>query len=119
MEENPLRLFGSHMDNLQHQTFISERLVPLAGSADPASMSAGEPGLPTAFTWRGKPLAVAAVRRKWRETGLCRNGSNEAYLRKHWYEVEIADGRVARLYFERQGRPPNRRQRWWLYSIGE
>ena len=98
--------------------FVSEPIQPVVGTIDAAALATGGPGLPSEFVWRGKPLAIVAVRRSWRETGPCRNGSGEAYVRKHWFEVETAEGDRATLYFERQGRSPGTKKRWWLYTIG-
>ena len=69
------------------ERFVSEAIVPVTATYDTARMAAGEPGLPRAFTWRGRTVEVAAVLRSWRETGKCRHGSPELYVRKHWYEV--------------------------------
>ena len=97
--------------------FISEPITPVSGTADTAAMARGEPGLPEQFTWRGKPLVVTRQLRTWKDTGPCRHGSGESYVRKHWFEVETGDGSTARLYFERQQRGRNRMQRWWLHSM--
>lgn len=97
------------------QRFVSEPIRPVIETADAAAMATGEPGLPREFVWRGAPLAIARVLRSWRETGPCSHGSPEVYVRKHWYEVETASGRKARLYFDRQ--PRRRGDRWWLFSI--
>jgi hypothetical protein len=100
--------------------FIEEAVAPDPASFDTARMAAGEPGLPRRFTWRGRVVEVAEVRRTWRETGPCRHGSGEQYVRKHWYEVRTADGDVMTLYFERSTRRPGARRRsWWLHTIGE
>ena len=80
-------------------------------------MAAGEPGLPGAFVWRGRTIAIARVCRAWRETGPCRSGSPETYVRKHWYEVEAATGERLKLYCERQPRGGRRAPRWWLLSV--
>jgi len=97
--------------------FISERIRPLTEGADTAAMAAGGPGLSQAFKWRDETLGIATVLETWRESGPCTHGSGEAYARKHWFEVMTTTGRRARTYFERQGRPPDRRQRWWLFTI--
>jgi phosphoribosylglycinamide formyltransferase-1 len=81
-------------------------------------MARGQPGLPEQFTWNGKPFVIKKQLRTWKDTGPCRHGSGESYVRKHWFEVETGDGITARLYFERQQRGRNRMQRWWLHSMG-
>ena len=97
--------------------FVSEPLKPVVSTADPSAMAVGGPGLPHEFIWRGEPLGIAAVLRTWRETGPCKHGSSESYLRKHWFEVQTTSNRRARIYFERQPRGRNRMNRWWLFSI--
>jgi len=98
--------------------FISEPITPDTSTIDSARMARGEPGLARLFAWRGETLEVAEVLRVWRETGPCRHGSGERYVRKHWYEVKTTDGRTLKIYADRQPRPGSRsRQRWWLYSL--
>lgn len=101
------------------QRFVSEPIKPVVATADPGAMAAGGPGLPREFTWRGRTLGIAAVVRAWRETGPCKHGSSEVYVRKHWFEVETTAGQTAKLYFERQPRDRSRTRRWWLFSIDE
>jgi phosphoribosylglycinamide formyltransferase-1 len=99
--------------------FVSERIRPVVATIDSRAMATGGPGLPREFTWRGKPLVIAQVLKAWRETGPCTSGSAEAYVRKHWFEVETSDGRKARIYFDRQARDRDRTARWWLFSMEE
>lgn len=101
------------------EKFISEALKPVAATFDTARMAAGEPGLPGEFTWRGETIRVAKVRREWRETGPCRHGSGEQYVRKHWYEVADERGRTLEIYFERQPHGKQAKARWWLFSMEE
>jgi len=82
-------------------------------------MAAGEPGLPLKFIWRGATIEVANVLRIWHETGRCRHGSEELYVRKHWYEVGMPGAGVMKIYFERQPRRGRKGSRWWLFSITE
>ena len=77
---------------------------PVTETADTSRMAIGEPGLPRKFVWRGRTVTVTAVLRSWRETGKCRHGSPEMYVRKHWYEVVTASDGTMKLYFERQSR---------------
>ncbi len=100
------------------ERFVDEAIVPVIATADTSRMAAGEPGLPQQFLWRGRTVEVVAVLRSWRETGKCHHGSPELYVRKHWFEVETADG-VMRIYFERQPRRGKKEPRWWLFSIRE
>ena len=105
------------MKTEMEQKFVSEPIKPVVATADPDAMAGGGPGLPREFTWRGKILGIAGVLRTWRETGPCKHGSSESYVRKHWFEVETTTGRRAKIYFERQPRDGKRTNRWWLFSI--
>lgn len=97
--------------------FLSEPLEPVVALADTARMATGEPGLPARFRWRGRTLEVAGLLRSWRDTGPCRHGSGERYVRRHWYEVVTPDQTTLKIYFERSPRPGAKGPRWWLYSM--
>ena len=97
--------------------FVSEPIKPVVATADPEDMATGAPGLPREFVWRGETLGIAAVLRTWRETGPCKHGSSEEYVRKHWFAVRTTSNRTARIYFERQARGRKPTKRWWLFSI--
>ena len=100
------------------ERFISEPIKPLTETADTSRMAIGEPGLPKKFIWRERTIYVTAVLRSWRETGKCRHGSTEMYVRKHWYEVATESDGVMKIYFERQARRgKGRAARWWLFSV--
>ena len=99
------------------QKFISESIKPVIATADTNAMAAGGPALPREFTWRGNTLVIATVLHTWHETGPCRNGSPESYVRKHWFEVETTSNQKAKIYFERQARGRKLTRRWWLFSI--
>jgi phosphoribosylglycinamide formyltransferase-1 len=103
------------------ERFVSESIKPLTETADTSRMAIGEPGLPQKFVWRGRTIIVTAVLRSWRETGKCRHGSPDMYVRKHWYEVATESDGIMKLYFERQPRlgQKGKRARWWLFSIRE
>ncbi|HZF17387.1 MAG TPA: DUF6504 family protein [Steroidobacteraceae bacterium] len=101
-----------------NERLISEALTPATASSDTSRMAEGGPGLPSAFTWRGKPLAVKSVLRTWSDTGPCRNGSQERYVRKHWFEVITDEDVVMKVYFDRQPRGGANAPRWWLFSLG-
>ena len=97
--------------------FVSEPLIPVTATSDTSRMAIGEPGLPRQFLWRGRTVEITAVLRSWRETGKCRHGSAEMYVRKHWYEVAtVADGTMT-IYFDRHSRRGLKKARWWLLSI--
>jgi hypothetical protein len=97
--------------------FVCERLYPQSGSFDASGMAAGAPGVPREFGWRERRLIVSKVLRSWRETGPCRNGSGERYVRKHWFELWTEDGELVRVYFDRQARARDAAARWWLHSL--
>jgi phosphoribosylglycinamide formyltransferase-1 len=100
-----------------HKEFVSEPVIPAVGSFDVSPMTAGEPGLPLRFSWRGRGYEVARVLDKWRTTGPCKHGSGEQYVRRHWFRVETTDGSQMELYFDRQPRTTHRLQRWWLATV--
>lgn len=100
------------------EEFIAEAISPVPGALDTAGMTRGEPGLPRRFTWRGREYAVAEVLSRWKETGPCRHGSPELYVRKHWFQVRTQDGSVMKLFFERQPRSAREKsRRWWLHTV--
>jgi len=98
--------------------FIGEPIDPVKGTFDTRAMSRGEPGLPRRFRWRGQEYTVARVLETWKESGPCRHGSGELYLRKHWYRLATEDGVEMTVYFERRARSGHERTtRWWLYVV--
>ena len=100
------------------EEFVSEPIVPAEGTFDAAAMTRGEPGLPGRFLWREQEYSTADVLEAWKETGPCRSGGTERYLRKHWWRIKTGEGLEMTIYFERQ--PRSKRQnktRWWLYTI--
>jgi len=98
------------------EQFISEPIQPSAGSFDTRYMTAGTPGLPRTFHWRGKKYAVAQVQRVWRSTRPCLHGSGEQYTRRHWFEVNTTDGKTMKIYFDK-GLPGKRSPMGWhLFS---
>jgi phosphoribosylglycinamide formyltransferase-1 len=100
------------------EEFISEPIEPVAGTFNTTAMTRGEPALPERFKWRDKEYAVLDVLEAWKETGPCRSGSSEKYLRKQWYKIRTDSGPEMTLYFERQPRSKTRNKtRWWLYTI--
>jgi len=100
------------------EEFISEPIEPVAGTFDAAGMTRVEPGLPGRFVWRETEYAVADVIQAWKETGPCKSGAREQYLRKHWYKIKTDGGLEMTLYFERQARSKTQNKtRWWLYTI--
>ncbi|MFC1675627.1 DUF6504 family protein [Planctomycetota bacterium] len=86
------------------EKFISEPIKPVAGTFDTAPMAIGEPGLPARFLWRDTEYTVAKVLEKRKESGPCKSGSAEMYLRKHWFKIKCTDATEMTIYFERQPR---------------
>jgi phosphoribosylglycinamide formyltransferase-1 len=99
------------------EQFVGAAIQPVAGTVDASRMSAGEPGLPRQFRWGQRTVRVVRVLRNWRETGPCRHGSGERYVRKHWYEVLADSGETMKVYFERQPRSRRSKSRWWLFTV--
>ncbi len=100
------------------EKFICEQLTPVTATADTKAMARGEPGLPEVFIWRGSEYRITGVLKKWKTSGPCRNGSDEIYLRRHWYKVVTDGGLVMTLYFDRQAKDRSKpKARWWLYTI--
>jgi hypothetical protein len=92
--------------------FVSEPIVPGGTLLDASGPLAGAPALPSSFHWHDAVIEIAAVSRTWRSTKTDRG---DVYLKRHWYEVALADARTAVIYFDRaakRGAPP-----WWLYTI--
>lgn len=91
--------------------FVSEAIEPIGGF-DPETMSRGEPALPRGFRWRETDVLVGKLRSTKR--GL-KEDRGDIYLKRHYYEFETTDGRIAVVYFERQARAGA--PRWWLYTL--
>jgi len=102
-----------------HERFISEVIRPVIATCDTFRMALGEPGLPREFVWRGRVIQIEAVLRIWRETGKCRHGRPELYVRKHWFEVATTSNSTMKIYFDRQPHQVRKNDRWWLFTIRE
>lgn len=101
-----------------NEMFIGETITPQATAYDSASMTLGEPGVPTGFRWRKKNYTVLEVLEKWKEHGNCSHGSGERYLRKHWYRIRTSDGSEMKIYFQRQAKSKaQNKARWRLFSM--
>ena len=102
----------------QSEHLISETLTPLFGTMNPERMARGEPALPEKFLWRKEEHIVAEVLETWKETSACRSGSDEQYVRKHWFRLRTTKGLEMKVYFDRQPRSKGqRKQRWWVYTV--
>jgi len=98
--------------------FVGELIQPVRGAVDTRGMAQGEPGIPMRFVWREREYEVAEVVERWKETSRCSSGSDERYVRKHWFRIRTTTGEEMRIYFERQARSRRERKaRWWLYTV--
>lgn len=89
--------------------FVSAPLVVLSeGFVTAADGSA--PPVPSAFSWRDGEFHVSAVLRSWRST---KSDRGEAYLKRHWFELQTSEGAKIEVYYDRE----SRRNPWWLYTI--
>jgi hypothetical protein len=95
---------------------ISEPITPHARTFDTSSMGRGEPGLPSAFTWRGELFDVLERREAWKMSSR-EGGVGELYLRRHYYKLRMSDESVWTVYFVRQTpRSGDPKSRWFLYT---
>jgi len=98
--------------------FISQVVVPWAGSFEASVMARGEPGLPEGFDWQGQRYRILQRLEQWKESS--REGGRaggELYLRRHWYRLRMSDGSLWTVYCLRQA-PQGKaaRRRWVLYE---
>ena len=100
------------------EEFVSEAIEPVESTFNTARMATGEPGLPKRFTWRNREYEIADVLEQWKDSGPCKSGADEKYLRKHWYRIRTTDGTEMKIYFERQPRSKGQaKSRWWGYTV--
>jgi Family of unknown function (DUF6504) len=93
--------------------FVSRPLAP-AGDGFITPPSGNEPPVPRAFLWEGRRLVVSSVLRTWRSTKTDRG---DAYLKRHWFELQTEDGARVEVYYDREAR--RGAPAWWLYAIEE
>lgn len=109
------------MGSRTSEQFVCEELTPVAGTASAAAMAKGEPGVPGRFCWRDREYRVTGVIEKWKTSGRCRNGSDELYLRRHWYKIAAESSRragIMTIYCDRQAKNRKRpKSRWFVYTI--
>ena len=91
--------------------FVSKPIEP-EGGFDIDVMSHGEPSLPPSFRFGDDRLVVERVVKVWRSTKTDRG---DVYLKRHWFEFETDDARVAVVYFDRGAR--RGQPRWFLYTL--
>lgn len=92
-------------------SFVGKALEP-EGALDTDALAQGEPSLPRAFTWDHDRIEVGTVRKTWRST---KDDRGDTYVKKHWFEFDTTDGRIAVVYFDRGARKGA--PRWWLYTL--
>jgi hypothetical protein len=103
------------LSSIKHEEFVSEQIVPTAGTFDASAMTRGEPGLPGVFTWRDAEYKVDRLMSKWKSSTPERG---ELYLRRHWYRIQTTTGEHMTLYCQRQAKNPKKpKARWWVYSV--
>jgi hypothetical protein len=95
------------------RSFVSRPIMPTGkGFATPAD--GREPPVPVAFLWGERELVVCAVLRSWQSAKADRG---DVYLKRHWFELQLAGGGRIEVYYDREARRGS--ARWWLYAIDE
>ncbi len=92
--------------------FMSKPLVPEGASFESDDRGRFEPAVPPAFRLGDERLGVLRVLRSWRSE---RTDRGDSYLKRHWFEIELDDGRIAVVYFDRGAR--RGAPRWWCYTL--
>ena len=82
------------------EEFVSEAIRPVKKMLEGSQSGPGEPFFPMEFTWRNKAVRVTNILSKWKDTSMCRNGSAEQYVRRHWYEVATESDGSTKIYCE-------------------
>ena len=82
------------LSDSMNETFIGEAITPEDMSFSVSPMAMGKPGLPRTFSWKGRRFSVIEVLEEWKESGNCRHGSGERYVRKHWFRVRTTEDHV-------------------------
>ena len=108
------------MDNkgVMNEEFISEAIQPVKETFDTRLMASGSPGRPKSFVWRKKTITVSKLLRTWTTTGDCSHGSGEKYVRRHWFEIETAEGQM-KIYFDKASPGRRKEMGWRLYTISK
>jgi uncharacterized protein DUF6504 len=92
--------------------FVSAPLTP-RGDGFITSADGNAPPVPDAFTWKEGEFHVAAVLRSWRSSKTDRG---DTYLKRHWFELQTAEGPTIEVYYDREARKGA--SHWWLYTVG-
>ena len=70
--------------------------------------------MPAVLVFEERFLNVTLVVRSWRST---KGDRGDNYLKRHWFELETAEGPRLEVYFDREAR--RGAPQWWLYTIDE
>ena len=101
--------------------FVSEPIVPEAGTFSSALMARGLAGLPRAFTWRDRRYEIVeCIEHEKRSGPMIGMLGGERYLRRQVFKVWLDTGQTATLYVERHARSGSRgaaKRRWYIYTI--
>lgn len=89
--------------------FVSARLTP-SGEGFIIAAGGNVPPIPSAFSWKHGEFNVTAVLRSWRSA---KSDRGDTYLKRHWFELQTAEGPTIEVYYDREAR----RNPWWLYTI--
>ena len=88
------------------------KAIEAEGAMEVATLSHGEPSLPSAFRYGDERIEVEEVKKTWRGT---KEDRGDVYVKKHWFEFSTRDGRTAVVYFDRGARKGA--PRWYLYTL--
>lgn len=92
--------------------FISAPLTPI-GDGFITAADGSTPPIPSVFGWKEGEFHIIAVLRSWRST---KNDRGDTYLKRHWFELQTAEGPKVEIYYDREARKGS--THWWLYTIG-
>ena len=92
--------------------FVSKPILPEGVSVETDELGRLEPALPPSFRFEQEQLVVKELRKTWRSTKTDRG---DVYLKRHWFECELTDGRIAVVYYDRGAR--RGQHRWFLYTL--
>ncbi|HEY1978111.1 MAG TPA: DUF6504 family protein [Candidatus Baltobacteraceae bacterium] len=93
--------------------FVSAPLTPI-GDGFITAADASAPPVPSTFGWKEGELHIASVLRSWRST---KDDRGDTYLKRHWFELQTAEGSRIEAYYDREARKGS--SHWWLYTIDE
>ena len=92
--------------------FVSAPLIP-TGDGFLTAADGSAPPIPSAFAWKEGEFQVTEVLRSWRSS---KNDRGDTYLKRHWFELQTAEGAKIEIYYDREARKGA--SHWWLYTVG-